>query len=297
MVRPAALGPNPETAASNAFQQGPSALPASLQAAAAAEFDAAVARLTAAGVEVLVYDDTPQPAKPDAVFPNNWVSIHEDGTIVLYPMLSALRRHERRGDIVDDLSRRFQIHRTIDLTPYEANGRFLEGTGSIVFDHNERIAYACISPRTDTGILQELCSSLGYRPHAFTASDRAGMAIYHTNVMMCVAERFAVVCRDCIADEGDRQALTHSLAESRHEIIEVTMEQMYSFAGNMLSLTTQTGGELLAMSRQAYSSLTREQVAKLEEYCELLPLAVETIESAGGGSVRCMICEIFAEPR
>ena len=294
LVRPARFGFNAETAASNHFQQPLAGLDeAGIQQRAFAEFDAMVARLREKGVRVRVFDDTAEPAKPDAVFPNNWLSLHADGRAVLYPMCAPNRRAERRPDILAALAREFRLTETIDLSGYEAEGRFLEGTGSIIFDHPQRVAYACLSPRTDAALFADVATRLGYRPVVFRANDAQGQAIYHTNVMMCLGDGFAVVCLESITDELERAAVVASLRVGGHEIVDITLGQVARFAGNMLALQPAAGPALLALSQSAYDALTQEQRATLGRYCELLPLPIPTIETIGGGSARCMLAEVF----
>lgn len=289
MVRPAHFGFNAETAASNAFQRPISDPPDTISQRAIVEFEACVQMLRSRGVNVLVFEDTPSPAKTDAVFPNNWISFHADGTVVLYPMLSFNRRLERRAEIIEELRNEFEITNIIDLAAYENEDRFLEGTGSVVFDHENKIAYAAMSPRTDKALFVSLCAKLVYEPVTFTARARAGVEIYHTNVLMCIGAGFAVVCLESISDEIERADVADRLTATRHEIVDITFEQMNSFAGNMLAIAD----NLLVMSQSAYDSLSAAQIHTLEKYCELLPLAIPTIETVGGGSARCMIAEIF----
>jgi hypothetical protein len=259
---------------------------------ASLEFETFASQLKSHGVDVFVFDDTPSPVKTDAVFPNNWISFHADGTVVLYPMLSANRRLERRADIIESLKDKFEITNIIDLSIYESENLFLEGTGSIVFDHSNKIAYAALSPRTDKELFLDLCEKLNYKPVIFTAHDRRGSEIYHTNVMMCIGEEFAVICLESITDEGERANIFSKLATTGHEIVDITFDQMNSLAGNMLLVRN----DLLVMSQSAFDSLTKTQKRTLEKYCELLPFAIPTIETIGGGSARCMIAEIFLPP-
>lgn len=296
LVRPANFGFNEETRSSNAFQRKLLEDAGTVKQKAVAEFDGFALALRSHGVNVFVFDDPISPAKTDAVFPNNWVSFHSDGTVVLYPMLSPNRRHERRADIIESLREHFEITNVIDLSTYEGDGCFLEGTGSIVFDHANKIAYASLSPRTDRGLFIQLCEELKYSPITFTARDQDGSAIYHTNVMMCVGERFAVVCLESITDAYERSIISAKLGATGHEIIDIDFDQMNNFAGNLLAL----GDGLLVMSQSAFGSLTAKQKLTLEKYSELLPLAIPTIETVGGGSARCMIAEIFlplAQPK
>ena len=223
--------------------------------------------------------------------------MHPDGTMILYPMFAPNRRLERRQDLIDSLKTNFKITEVIDLSKYEAENRFLEGTGSIVFDHDNKLAYACLSPRTDSEILDEVCALLNYKPVSFYSHDQAGKEIYHTNVMMCIAEKFAVICLASITDQHERATVSESLLKTGHEIIDISFEQMSKFAGNMLALNTNGNKSILALSQSSLDSLTDDQIATIEKYSELLPLAVHTIEIIGGGSARCMIAEIFSEAK
>jgi hypothetical protein len=300
MIRPAAFRGNPETAESNAFQRPPAvADPAAEQAAAAVEFEGLAGILREAGVETVVMDDTPEPPTPDAVFPNNWVSFHADGTAVLYPMMAPSRRLERRPEVLEQLSREhgFRIERVIDLSPREAAGRYLEGTGSMVLDRVNRVAYACLSPRTDLEVFAEACQALDYEPVAFTATDAEGVPVYHTNVLMCIGGDFAVLCEEAIRDGGQRAAVRRRLAASGHELITITLPQMAAFAGNLLELAGHDGERLLALSARANEALEPDQRAALAARCRLLPVPIATIEDGGGGSVRCMLAELHLPRR
>jgi hypothetical protein len=293
LVRPANFGFNTETAASNAFQKKPDLTSAEIKEKVWAEFDGYVNKLQSKGIDVTVIQDTEKPVKPDAIFPNNWGSFHADGTMVLYPMEAPNRRPEKSEDIISWLKDNYEIKKTIDLSKYEQENSFLEGTGSIIFDHIHQIAYACLSPRTDKDIFIEICDQLGYTPLYFTSTDTNGQEIYHTNVMMCVSEKFSVICLESIRDEQERETVIRSLEETGHEIIAITFAQVNHFAGNMLSVISQEDTELLIMSKSAYHVLSLEQKEALESYATLLPVDISTIESIGGGSVRCMISEIF----
>ncbi len=295
MIRPAHFSGNAETAASNRFQDlGTGAASDDPQAAAAAEFDGAVRALRAQGVQVFVFDDLPEPVTPDALFPNNWVSFHADGTAVLYPMLAPNRRLERRRDILEALNveHGFRIDRVIDLTHGEQQGRFLEGTGSLVLDRRNRVAYACLSPRTDAGMLAEFAGKLDYEAVPFSAVDANGFPIYHTNVMLSVGERFAAVCADAIV-ESDRSRVLDKLRSTGHEVIELTRRQMERFAGNLLELRGAGDRRVVVVSTAGYASLDARQkqaFASLGMTVAVAPLP--TIERLGGGSARCMIAEI-----
>ena len=295
MIQPVRFAGNIQTQTSNAFQrQFISASLQHVQAKALQEFNHLVDVLRKAGVVVTVFQDTPEPHTPDSIFPNNWVSFHADGTVVLYPMLAENRRQERRMDVLEQYTQYgFQINRVIDLSYFEQQNKFLEGTGSMVLDRIGRIAYACISPRTDLEVLAEYAKQLNYELVCFDATDTNGVPIYHTNVLMCVGSRFVVICVEVIAKEM-RAAVLDSLRQSGREVIEITQLQMQAFAGNMLEVTTPTGDLKLALSQSAYDALSIEQRARLKALTgELLVAAIPTIEHYGGGSVRCMLAEVF----
>jgi hypothetical protein len=299
MIRPASFASNPQTLESNRFQSADTQRSAAqVHGAATTEFDALTIALANAGVNVHVFDDTASPSKPDAIFPNNWFSTHRDGTVVLYPMLAPNRRLERRMDIIEALHRRdgFHINATIDLTHRELEGKFLEGTGSLVLDRTHRIAYACSSPRTDIDVLGEFGQRLDYDIATFDAVDANGTAIYHTNVLMSVGTGFVAVCTQAI-EAGRRASIVTLLESSGHTIVDLSFEQMHSFAGNMLELQTRTGGTVIAMSATARQSLTAEQRATLESCGRIVSVPIPTIERLGGGSVRCMIAEIHLPRR
>jgi hypothetical protein len=264
-----------------------------VQRTAASEFDGLVSALRLAGVAVHLFDDTPEPHTPDAIFPNNWVSFHGDGTVVLYPMLAENRRAERRMDVIASLSAMhgFHVARMVDLTHRESDQQFLEGTGSLVLDRINRIAYACLSPRTDMDVLGEFAQRLDYEVAAFEAVDAAGTPIYHTNVLMSVGTRFAAICIECI-EPSRRAAILRMLADSGREVIELSYQQMAAFAGNMLELRTPSG-YIVAMSQAARSSLSDQQARMIEAAAgPIVSAAIPTIERCGGGSVRCMLAEI-----
>ena len=292
MVRPARFASNQQTRDTNAFQ-APNAA-AEVGALAVAEFDRAVAALRSAGVTVLVVDDEPTPPKPDAVFPNNWFSTHADGSVVLYPMHAPNRRSERRIDLLQQLDAAgFRCSHLIDLSPHELGGRCLEGTGSLVLDRVARVAYACRSPRTDAALLEQWARELGYRVVEFDAVDREGRAIYHTNVVMCVGTGWAVVCLDAIPDQAERAAVRAELAAAGRDPIEISFDQLGEFAGNMLELATADGGRVIALSERARRALGAEREARLARHAALLSCPIPTIETVGGGSLRCMIAEVF----
>jgi hypothetical protein len=299
MVRPASFGFNSQTAASNAFQlPGDSAGDTEAQCLALAEFDALAEALRRAGVEVLIAVDTPLPAKPDAIFPNNWVSFHCDGTVTLYPMLAPNRRWERREEILEQVVRegRFHVSRTVDLTHREAEGKFLEGTGSVVLDRAHRVAYASLSPRTDLDVLGEFAQLLDYDLVTFEAHDDAARPVYHTNVLMAVGSGFAVLCGEAISHVQHREAVLNTLRASGHDIIDVSLRQMREFAGNVLELES-AGGPVVALSTRAWRSLEAPQRRILESHAKLIPVAIPTIERMGGGGVRCMLAELHLPKR
>lgn len=291
MIRPVSFGFNEQTAESNAFQQR-NQDQHHVQHQALMEFNAFVDVLQANGVHVVVINDTVEPHKPDAIFPNNWVSFHENGDVILYPMQAENRRLERREDVIRQLENEFKVNHIIDLSRFELENKFLEGTGGMVFDREYKIAYTCISPRTNTEVLQAFCKQTGYKAVTFHAVDQNNTAIYHTNVMMCVARKYAVICLRSIADETERQNIINSLGETGKTVIEITFDQMNRFAGNMLELTGKEGESLLVMSKRAYHSLTKEQRQELEHYSKIIYADLEAIENNGGGSARCMMAEV-----
>jgi hypothetical protein len=291
MIRPVNFGFNEQTAGSNAFQNR-NAEQQQVQDRALKEFDGLVNVLRKNGVEVFVVDDTPQPHTPDSIFPNNWVSFHHDGTVFLYPMMAENRRLERREDIIMDLEDEFKIKHVIDLSRFEHEHKFLEGTGSMVLDRENKITYACLSPRTDREVLDLFCAESGYKPVLFHAVDENGMDIYHTNVLMCIGCRFAVICLDSIRDENEKNSVTSVLKLTHKDIIDISFAQMNQFAGNMLELKNKSGDSLLVMSQNAYNSLSSDQKTTLGKYCKLIYADINTIENNGGGSARCMIAEV-----
>ena len=294
MIRPVNFSFNAETAVNNAFQVAGAA--ADAQYKALTEFENFVQLLRDNGVGVTVIDDTPHPYTPDSIFPNNWVSFHETGTVCLYPMYAPNRRQERKHGVLAALAQKFHIEATHDFSGYEEDQRFLEGTGSMVLDRDKRIAYACLSPRTDRKVLLDFCEKMDYTPEVFTAVDGNGQPIYHTNVMMCVADRYVVVCLDSVPAEKERKNLVATIRASGKAIIPITLDQMNHFAGNMLQVHNQKGEKLLVMSTQAYHSLTPDQVHHLEGFNRILHAPLTTIETNGGGSARCMLAEIHLEP-
>ncbi len=299
MIEPVAFGFNEETAKNNYFQQNDETPEAKIQAQALAEFNGMVEQLRSNGVNVMVEKDTLEPHTPDSIFPNNWISFHSCGKVVLYPMFAENRRAERRPDILERLSREgFEIKAKLNLTGYEkiSKPEFLEGTGSMVFDRDSRVAYACLSPRTSKNLFEIFCRELDYQPIVFKAFhnvDGMQMPIYHTNVMMCVADRYVIVCLSAIDDRAERAMVEKSIIESGKELIKITESQMHSFAGNMLQLSNADGEKFLVMSETARNSLEPEQIAQIESYNKIISPAIPTIERYGGGSARCMIAEVF----
>lgn len=290
MIRPVNFKFNEQTAENNKFQQASDQY--NVQAEALKEFDGFVALLEDQGIEITVIEDTLTPETPDSIFPNNWVSFHSDGQVILYPMFSANRRVERRQDILDTLGERFHIKGITDLSGYEAEGIYLEGTGSLVLDRENKIAYACLSLRTDERVLQDFCLHTGYAAVTFHATDATGFPIYHTNVMMCIGENFAVVCFASVPDADEKEALRLSLLNNGKEIVEISLDQMNHFAGNMLQVKNKNGESLLVMSEQAWLSLRAEQIDTLTSLSRLVHAPLYTIEKNGGGSARCMLAEI-----
>lgn len=293
MVRPAAFGYNNETAESNAFQNQVTLSKEEILQNALTEFDGAVEILRDAGVEVFVAQDTPFPEKPDAVFPNNWISFHSNGELILYPMEARNRRCERRLELVVELQQKLNFAQVFDLSYFEEKSLFLEGTGSVVFDHANKKAYAAISSRTNEEVLNELCAHLNYNPILFHAEDELGQAIYHTNVIMCVGPSFVVICLEAIATASERVLVLESIRNSGKEVLDISMHQLKNFAGNMLVLKNKEEEPLLILSATAKESLNQNQINFLSESARLVVLPIETIETIGGGSARCMLAEIF----
>jgi len=290
MIRPVDFKFNAQTADNNKFQQA--SADADVHKQALIEFDGFVEMLQSNGVNVTVVDDTLQPETPDSIFPNNWVSFHENGEVILYPMFSENRRAERRTDILETLGQHFNVAKVTDLSTHEAQDIFLEGTGSLVLDRDHRIAYACLSLRTNEIVLQKFCKASGFTAVTFTAVDAGDFPIYHTNVMMCVGDQFAVVCFESIPDHTERETVRKSLADTGKEIVEISFDQMNHFAGNMLQVYGKSGESLLVMSEQAYQSLKQEQIDALNKYSRLVYAPLYTIEKNGGGSARCMLAEV-----
>ncbi len=290
MVRPVSFGFNAETAVNNAFQHRDAS--ADAQQHALREFDGFVEALRQHDIDVLVVQDTPQPHTPDSIFPNNWFSTHADGTLAFYPLFATNRRRERKQGVIDAIRARFCVHRTLDYTDCESQGTFLEGTGSLVLDRVNRLAYACASPRTSFRLAERCCDDLGFRLVFFPAFDQRGVAIYHTNVMMAVADQYAVMNTSSLMP-SDRASVLATLAQTGKAVIEIDHEQMERFAGNMLHVRNRTGRTFMVMSSQAYASLSPSQIAAITAFDTIVHVPIPTIERFGGGSARCMLAEIF----
>jgi hypothetical protein len=301
MIRPAAFGFNEETAANNYFQSAAvinkdlSAGAGEIQQKAIAEFDSMVQILRSNNINVLVIEDTKEPPKPSAIFPNNWLSTSSDGKLFVYPMYAPSRRLEKRDDILQQLAKEFVVKDVQDWTEYEAEGRFLEGTGSMIIDHEHKMIYAAVSERTSLSVLEKYAGTNGYQAIAFLATDKEGHPVYHTNVVMTLGEKFCILCEEAIDEEWELIAVRQLLESTHHAIISITKEQMHQFAGNMLEVKNSKGENILIMSQTAFNSLRKEQKQMLEAYAKLLPIAVPTIEQVEGGSVRCMMAEVFLE--
>lgn len=293
MVRPASFCFNAETALTNHFQQTTSLSIDELQQKAALQFDGMVNILRQNGIGVMVIDDTAEPVKPDAIFPNNWISTNANGVVSVFPMHAVSRRAEKRKEIIDTLANNFVVTDVQDWSDNEEAGRSLEGTGSMIIDHQHKIIYACLSPRTHKDVLEKFAEVHGYKAMAFEAHDEAGRQIYHTNVMMCIGDGFAVFCPKAITDHNERIAVAQLLEATGHENIYITHEQMNAFAGNMLQVKNKNNDQFIVMSQTAFNSLEKEQLQKLECYGKLLPVDVSIIEQVEGGSVRCMMAEVF----
>lgn len=294
MIRPVNFAFNEQTAESNAFQdaKAKSLTNNITQEEALREFDAMVSQLRAAGVNVMVYDDTLEPHTPDSIFPNNWISFHHSGKVCLYPMQAENRRLERRSDIIDDLRTKFHVEVVLDFTHFEKENKFLEGTGSMVLDRMHRTSYACISPRTNPEVLDAWAKQMNYKLVKFTSVDGQGKEVYHTNVVMCIGDTFAVICLESISDLDERLAVKTTLENSGKNVIEISLEQMNQFAGNMLLVKSLKGNNLLVMSTSAYNSLSHAQIVELEEYAVIQHFDLTMIETCGGGSARCMMAEV-----
>ena len=293
MIRPAAFGYNPITAVNNAFQRKPESEDADIAGEALREFDSLVETVRSNGINVIVYEDTDEPWKPDAVFPNNWISIHADGSIITYPMFARNRQAEYREDIINDLKERFGYKEEVQFQHYREGRIFLEGTGSMVLDRVNRWCYACLSPRTDERLLNEFCKLKGYQALVFDAFDEKGVDIYHTNVMLSLGKGYAMACLECVDDEDERAALVDNLNNNGREVIEISQAQVRKFAGNILHLQNDASEDIILCSKTAYQSLNAAQLKNLDKYGRIVQHDVSTIETYGGGGIRCMMAEVF----
>jgi hypothetical protein len=290
MVRPYQFYFNQQTASNNFFQSNINIENAN--ELAIAEFDAMVESLRAHQIKVNVIQDTKDPSTPDSIFPNNWISTHSDGTLCLYPMYAPNRRAERKSSVIEFLQSNYKIENILDLTDLEKEGKFLEGTGSMVLDHQNKISYGCLSDRLDKEAFLSWCDKMQFKAISFKAVDDKAQPIYHTNVMMCMGDQFVVICLDSIPNEKEKQMLLDSFEQTNKEVIEISQDQLNHFAGNMLQVFDKADKPHLIMSEQAYSTLHAAQLKSLEKYNPLLPIAIPTIEALGGGSTRCMMAEI-----
>ena len=301
MVRPINFRMNEQTAVNNYFQEEIDLKNSQINLKAQEEFDNYVTVLRENGIQVIVISDTIEFDTPDSIFPNNWISFHADATVAIYPMFAENRRKERREDVLEELEREgFLIENVVDYTSAEDEGFFLEGTGSMILDRVYKKAYCALSPRADEELFIEFCEDFEYTPVVFEANqtvDDTREAIYHTNVMMCIAETFAIICLDTIDDKKEKKNVIHHLKESGKEIIEISEKQMHQFAGNMLQVKGKDNQRFLVMSQSAYDSLNTNQIQKIKKHCEIISSSLETIETCGGGSARCMMAEVFLPKR
>ena len=297
MIEPIAFGFNVQTAANNYFQQNDNSAAEEIQKNALQEFTAMVEKLRSKNIDVIVVKDTAQPHTPDSIFPNNWVSFHEDGTVVLYPMFAENRRLERREDILNHLqSTGCQINEIVDFSQYEKENIFLEGTGSMILDRENNVAYAALSQRTDEKLFSKFCEKMNFTPVAFSAFQTVGnerLPIYHTNVIMCIGDKYAVLCLDTIDKNEEKEFVKAALEKTQKTLVEISEEQMHSFAGNMLQVKNSEGKKFLVMSQAAYNSLNNKQIETLQSFNEIIAVEIPTIEKYGGGSARCMMAEVF----
>lgn len=297
MVRPASFGFNAETAQNNVFQKDLKASQKEIQQKATAEFDKFVASLRKKGIEVIVVEDTTKPVKPDAIFPNNWFCTLADGTLAVFPMYAPNRRIEKRNDLLEMLVEKYRVRDVEDWSEYEAESLFLEGTGSMIIDQENKVIYACISPRTNKAVLEKFAQAHGYKAMLFYSKDENGTDIYHTNVIMHLGETYAVICLESIPNEAERIAVSQLLISTGHEVVPISLQQVHAFAGNMLQVKNAKGEKFTILSKSAYNSLTKEQQNILQTHSILLPVDITTIETVGGGSTRCMMAEIFLEKK
>ena len=301
MIRPKHFNYNIETAGNNFFQKRIDKMSKrQIKKKSVTEFNQLVKVLKENDVEIDVYDDRDDIITTDSIFPNNWFSLHTDGNLYLYPMFSKNRRKERREDIIKDLQKRYRVKNIIDLTSYEKENKFLEGTGSMVFDRKNKMCYASISERTDKTLIEIVCDSLGYQKKLFTSYQSINnrrQLIYHTNVIMNIAEDYAIICLDSIDDKRDRNMVVNSLINSGKKVIEISEDQLNNFAGNMLQVKNKRGEKLLVMSKCAYKSLQFSQLELIESFNKIIYSDLDTIETLGGGSARCMLAENFLEKK
>ncbi len=291
MIKPVNFSFNAETAVNNSFQ-----IPSEekdVQEKARLEFESFIQKLKDNNIDVTVVEDTTDPYTPDSVFPNNWISFHEDGSICLYPMFAKNRRMERKPTVLSAIAEKFRIHQTNDFTNNESSNFFLEGTGSMVLDRENKIAYASLSPRTHLTVLEEFCHKMNYQPVAFTSVDVSGDPIYHTNVMMCVADEYVIICLESIKDIKEKERVIKQIQDTNKKIIEISLDQMNHFAGNMLQVHNNKGQKFLVMSSQAYLALNKDQIDEIEKFNPIIHSDIKTIETNGGGSARCMMAEVF----
>jgi hypothetical protein len=290
MIEPVSFGFNEETAANNYFQRKEDIDDA--QSKALVEFKRFVEHLQSHDIDVLVVQDTLSPLTPDSIFPNNWISIHEEGKMILYPMYAKNRRQERKQTVIDAVKNSVDINEVVDFTHFESNQKYLEGTGSMVLDRKNKIAYACISERTDESLFETFCMKMNYTPMLFHAQDQRGLMIYHTNVLMCMADRYVVICLDAVYDQAEREQLIEQFTATQKEVINISFDQMDHFCGNMLQVKNKHGEYFLVMSTQAFNHLDADQVKRLEAYQPIIHSDITTIETLGGGSARCMMAEL-----
>lgn len=293
MIRPASFGYNEETAVNNYFQSTTRLDKNTLQEKALAEFDNMVEILRSHAIDVWVIEDSPYPAKPDAIFPNNWISTSPEGIVSVFPMYAPSRRLEKREDILQQIKEKFTVTAIQDWSEYEVEGRFLEGTGSMVIDHENKMIYAGMSERTSLSVLEKYAGTNGFQAIVFLATDKNGMPVYHTNVVMALGDAFCVLCEESIEEEWELIAIRQLLESTQHSIISITREQMHAFAGNMLQVQNTSGEKFIVLSQTAFSSLRKEQRDQLEAYGKLLVMDIPVIEQVEGGSVRCMMAEVF----
>lgn len=297
MVRPASFGFNAETAQNNVFQKNVKASQKEIQQKALEEFDKFVATLRKKGVEVIVFDDSVKPVKPDAIFPNNWFCTLGDGSLAVFPMYAPNRRIEKRDDLLQMLVDKYNVRDVEDWSEYEAEHLFLEGTGSMIIDQDYKVIYACVSERTNKSVLEKFAQAHGYKAMLFYSKDENGTDVYHTNVIMHLGETYAVICLESIPNEAERIAVSQLLITTGHEVIPISLKQVHAYAGNMLQVKNTKGEKFTVLSKSAYNSLTKEQRDILQMHTTLLPMDITTIETIGGGSTRCMMAEIFLEKK